>query len=56
MGGAVLVAFFGYRQVLARGEPIVGDRFLDGLTGRVFLSQAGAFQTLRSGAVSETAK
>ena len=27
MGGAVLVAFFGYRLVLARGEPIVGDHF-----------------------------
>ncbi|MBE0701672.1 MAG: DUF6691 family protein [Mesorhizobium sp.] len=27
MGGAVLVAFVGYRLVLARGEPIAGDRF-----------------------------
>ena len=27
MGGAVLVAFFGYRLVLARGKPIVGGRF-----------------------------
>jgi len=27
MGGAVLVAFFGYRAVLARSRPIVGDRF-----------------------------
>jgi len=27
MGGAVLVAFVGYRLVLGRGKPIVGDRF-----------------------------
>lgn len=27
MGGAVVVAFVGYRLVLARGEPIVGDSF-----------------------------
>ena len=27
MGGAVLVAFVGYRLVLPRGKPIVGDRF-----------------------------
>jgi uncharacterized membrane protein YedE/YeeE len=27
IGGAVLVAFVGYRSVLARGKPIVGDRF-----------------------------
>ncbi|RUM96760.1 YeeE/YedE family protein [Pseudaminobacter arsenicus] len=27
MGGAVLVTFLGYRLVLARGEPIVGNRF-----------------------------
>ncbi len=27
MGGAVLVAFVGYRLVLARGEPIAGGRF-----------------------------
>ena len=27
MGGAVLVAFFGYRLVLARDQPIVGDSF-----------------------------
>jgi uncharacterized membrane protein YedE/YeeE len=27
MGGAVLVAFVGYRLVLARGESIAGDRF-----------------------------
>ena len=27
MGGAVLVAFVGYRLVLARCEPIAGDRF-----------------------------
>jgi len=27
MGGAVLVAFIGYRLVLARGKPIVGGRF-----------------------------
>ena len=27
MGGAVLVTFVGYRLVLARAEPIVGDRF-----------------------------
>lgn len=27
MGGAVLVAFFGFRLTLARGAPIVGDRF-----------------------------
>ena len=27
MGGAVIVAFFGYRLVFARGEPVVGDTF-----------------------------
>ena len=27
MGGAVMVAFVGYRLVLTRAEPIVGDRF-----------------------------
>jgi uncharacterized membrane protein YedE/YeeE len=27
MGGAVIVAFVGYRLVLKRGRPIVGDRF-----------------------------
>ncbi len=27
MGGAVLVTFLGYRLVLARGEPIVGNQF-----------------------------
>mgnify|MGYP001344759148 CR=1 FL=1 len=27
MGGAVIVAFVGYRLVLARGEPIVGSSF-----------------------------
>ncbi|MBS3652540.1 YeeE/YedE family protein [Pseudaminobacter sp. 19-2017] len=27
MGGAVLVAFTGYRLVLSRGQPIVGGRF-----------------------------
>jgi uncharacterized membrane protein YedE/YeeE len=27
MGGAVIVAFFGYRVVLKRGRPIVGERF-----------------------------
>jgi uncharacterized membrane protein YedE/YeeE len=27
MGGAVIVAFFGYRLVLKRPAPIVGDRF-----------------------------
>ena len=27
MGGAVLVAFWGYRLVLARGRPIAGDNF-----------------------------
>ena len=26
MAGAVLVAFFGYRAVLARSRPIIGDR------------------------------
>jgi len=27
MGGAVLVAFVGYRRFLPRGDPIAGDRF-----------------------------
>lgn len=27
MGGAVLVTFIGYRLVLARGEPMVGNKF-----------------------------
>ena len=27
MGGAVLVAFFGYRLVFSRGRPVVGGRF-----------------------------
>lgn len=27
MGGAVIVAFFGYRLVFRRGRPVVGDRF-----------------------------
>jgi len=27
MGGAVIVAFFGYRLVLSRGSPVVGETF-----------------------------
>jgi len=44
MGGAVLVAFIGYRLVLSRGKPIIGGRFhlpsKNDIDGRVVVGPA----------------
>lgn len=44
MGGAVLVAFVGYRLVLRRAEPVIGDTFhlppRDDIDGRVLAGPA----------------